>query len=149
VSVAAIEPHFWRNLCRLLGLEQWSDRQTADEDQDAIRADLRLVFATKSRDQWTELLAPADTCVAPVLSVPEVIDDTQFVARNAFVDVVHPTAGRFRQTSALFAGQLPPHAPGEPVQAPDYTRTATVDLLGAVGYTATELDTLVSEGVIA
>src|SRR5205814_7170195 len=48
LAVAAIEPRFWANLCRLLGLEQWTDRQTDDAAQDDIRADLRAVFTTKS-----------------------------------------------------------------------------------------------------
>ena len=66
----------------LLGLEQWTDHQTDDAVQDEIRADLRAAFATRDRDdEWIDELAPADTCVAPVLSVPELVDDPQFNAR--------------------------------------------------------------------
>ena len=38
VSVAAVEPRFWRNLCTALGLEQWAAHQTDDAVQDEIRA---------------------------------------------------------------------------------------------------------------
>ena len=89
LAVAAIEPKFWANLCTLLGLEQWAAHQTDDDVQDQIRADLADVIRTRTRDEWTALLAPADTCVAPVLSVPEVVEDEQFAA-GGLSRPVHP-----------------------------------------------------------
>ena len=111
LSVAAIEPRFWANLCRLLECEQWTEHQTDDAVQDDVRADLRATFKTKTRDEWAALLMPADTCVAPVLTIPEVVADSQFVARRAFVEADHPEAGRFRQTGPVLAGQGPPDRP--------------------------------------
>ena len=105
LTVAAIEPRFWVNLCRALGLERWSDHQTDDSVQGEIRADLDAAFRSRRRDEWVAVLAPADTCVAPVLTVPEVVDDPQFVARRAFATARHPEHGEFRQVGASFAGQ--------------------------------------------
>ena len=48
IAVGAIEPHFYANLCRALGCEQWLAHQTDDAVQDAIRADFRAAFATKT-----------------------------------------------------------------------------------------------------
>ena len=104
VTVAAIEPKFWANLCRALGLERWTDHQSDDGVQDEIRADLEQVFRTRTRDEWVAELGPADTCVAPVLSVPELIDDEQYVVREAFVDASHPDGGDFRQVGYTLAG---------------------------------------------
>ena len=82
LTVAAIEPHFWANLCEQLGLAQWTAHQHDDAVQDQIRADLaRGVRHARPRRLGRELSA-ADTCVAPVLTVPEVVDDEQFVARG-------------------------------------------------------------------
>jgi len=96
LAVAAIEPRFWANLCRLVGLEQWADRQTDDTAQDEIRAALRAVFVTKPRDEWTALLAANDTCVSPVLEVSEV--------ECAVVEASHPQHGTFRQMAPTLAG---------------------------------------------
>ena len=98
LAVAAIEPRFWANLCRLLGLEQWSERQTDDAVQEQIRADLRTVFATRPRDEWTAELAGADTCVTPVLGIEEVDVPT--------VDVTHAEHGTFRQMAPTLAGTV-------------------------------------------
>jgi alpha-methylacyl-CoA racemase len=104
LTVAAIEPRFWANLCRALGLERWAGRQTDDDVQQEIRADLDRAFATRPRDEWVAELAPADTCVAPVLSVPEVVDDPQYLAREAFVEATRPEHGTFRQVGFVLAG---------------------------------------------
>ena len=98
LAVAAIEPRFWANLCRLVGLDRWAARQTDDAVQDEIRADLRAAFKTKTRDEWTSLLAAADTCVTPVLGVDEVDVLT--------VDATHPDHGTFRQMAPTLAGTV-------------------------------------------
>ncbi|MCX7621095.1 MAG: CoA transferase, partial [Acidimicrobiales bacterium] len=48
VAVGAIEPHFYANLCRLLGCEQWIGHQLDDAVQDQIRADFAAAFASKT-----------------------------------------------------------------------------------------------------
>jgi alpha-methylacyl-CoA racemase len=106
LAVAAIEPAFWNNFCTALGLERWTPHQTDDSVQDEIRADIRAALAAHDRDEWIARLAGADTCVAPVLSVPEVVADEQFLARGAFVTATHPEHGRFRQVAPTLAGTV-------------------------------------------
>ncbi|HKY66236.1 MAG TPA: CaiB/BaiF CoA-transferase family protein, partial [Acidimicrobiales bacterium] len=96
LAVGAIEPAFWANLCRLLGLERWIDHQSDDEVQDRIRSDIRAVLATRGRDAWVGLLADADTCVAPVLDIAEVTADPQVAARRALVEARPPGGAPFR-----------------------------------------------------
>jgi alpha-methylacyl-CoA racemase len=146
LSVAAIEPHFWANLCRHLELERWIEHQTDDAAQPAIRADMRAAFLTRDRDAWVTQLAPADTCVAPVLSVAETVADEQFSARAAFVEVEHPSAGRFRQVAPVLAGQQRPESP---VRVREYGETDTEELLTAAGYSDEAVARLREEGVIA
>jgi alpha-methylacyl-CoA racemase len=107
LTVAAIEPRFWANLCTALGLEKWIEHQTDDHAQAGIRADLIQIFRGRPRDEWVAELGPADTCVAPVLSVPEVVADEQYTARGAFVEAEDPEHGRFRQVGYVLAGTGP------------------------------------------
>ena len=58
VAVGAIEPVFYRNLCRILDCEQWIDPQLDDDVQDEIRAAFRAAFAAKPRMEWLHALAP-------------------------------------------------------------------------------------------
>jgi len=155
VAVAAIEPHFYRNLCRLLECEHWSDHQMDDADgvQDKVRADFATAFLRKRRDEWTAELAPQDTCVSPVYSVPEAVADAQYCARGAFASAVSADpsvgdGGRFRQVGTLLAGTDTGRASFE-VPSLDPTITSTDVLLGAAGYGPDELAELRAEGAIA
>ncbi|MGQ0803173.1 MAG: CaiB/BaiF CoA transferase family protein [Actinomycetota bacterium] len=146
LAVGIIEPRFWANLCKALGLEQWLDHQTDNAVQDDIRADFARVFATRDRDEWASELAPADTCVSPVNSIPEVVADPQYAARGALVEAEHPEHGRFRQVGPVLAG-------GDRSGAPYAVREADVsdadELLAAAGLDPAERKALLADGVVA
>ena len=144
LAVAAIEPKFFANLCHILGCEQWIDRQYND-DVETMRADFTAAFASRSRDDWVAELAPADACVSPVLDVPGVVADGQYGARGAFVEVTHPTSGRLRQVGAPLARQVDPVV----LEIPDWTATATEELLVEVGVAPDTVTAWRTEGVIA
>ena len=146
VSVGAIEPQFWRNLCRLIELEEFSDSQLDDARQDEIRSAMAQRFATRTRDEWVELLGPADTCVAPVNTVAEAVVDEQYVARGLVVDAVSETAGPFRQSAPTWAGTVPPDGPYE---IRDGARTDTVSILTEAGFARADIDAMVEAGTIA
>jgi alpha-methylacyl-CoA racemase len=145
LTVAAIEPRFWANLCRALGLEQWSARQTDDSVQDEIRADLDAAFRGRSRDEWVAMLAPADTCVAPVLAVPELVNDPQFVARRAFDTARHPDHGEFGQVGATFAGQVQLDA----VDVGGADVSSAEDILVLAGFSEDERSAVLEQGAVA
>ena len=113
--------------------------------QDQIRAELRAVFAHARPRRVGRRAQPADTCVAPVLTVPEIVDDEQFVARDDFGDAHDATAGDFRQVGPVFAGM---NRSTEPYEARDVTVTDTDALLRAAGLAADEIAKLHESGVI-
>jgi alpha-methylacyl-CoA racemase len=146
LSVAAIEPAFWGNLCRLLDLPQWAKHQMDDAVQDAIRTDIRRVLATRDRDDWVAALAGNDTCVAPVRTVDELPGMAQHAARRAFVDAEHPTQGRFRQLAPVLAGS---DRSATLQRVPDASVTDTDTLLATAGLTSAEIADLRRDGVVA
>ncbi len=97
-------------------------------------------------------LAGADTCVTPVLSVSELVDDEHFAARHAFVEAAAPPSaadrvpGRFRQVGPVFAGM---ERPAEPVATTDPTRTDTDALLAAAGVDGDRIAAMRARGVLA
>jgi alpha-methylacyl-CoA racemase len=114
--------------------------------QDQIRAELRAVFLTRDLDDWIAELSPADTCVAPVLTVPEIVADEQFLARDDFSNAHDAHAGDFQQVGPVFAGMT--RRP-QPYEARDMTVTDTDMLLRAAGVADDELAKLHERGVIA
>ena len=146
LSVAAIEPVFWANLCRALDLERYIDAQTDDSLQDEIRDALAARFATGDRDEWVRLLGPADCCVAPVNTVAEAVLDEQYRARGAVTKVEHPVAGPMEQIGPVWAGAQPADGVHH---LPDPAATDTADLLVEAGYDETQVAALTQAGGIA
>ncbi|HQZ04180.1 MAG TPA: CaiB/BaiF CoA-transferase family protein [Thauera sp.] len=145
VSVGAIEGHFFRNLCKLLDLEQFADRQYDDSAQVEMREAFRARFLNRDRDEWVALLAAADTCVAPVLSVAEVCGDAHLRARGDFITALHPQRGEFDQLAGLLAGSardIPQHV----VPSPEHTDTN--EILRAAALSEAEITSLRDEGCI-
>ncbi|MCP4435677.1 MAG: CoA transferase [Actinomycetia bacterium] len=146
ISVGAIEPRFWTNLCELVGLAQYSQSQMDDDSQDEIRTEMAKVFATKPRDEWVDLLGPADTCVAPVNTVAEATEDPQYLSRALVVDAVSETDGPFRQAAPIWAGTTPPEGPYE---VRDGTVTDTASLLQDAGMDPAAVERLIEQGAVA
>ncbi len=146
ISVGAIEPAFYRNLCKALGCEQWLEHQLDDSAQEEIRKDFRSVFKSRGRDAWVAGLAPNDTCVAPVYSIPELAADEHFAERGAFGTARHPEHGEFRQLGPVLAGMT--GAAGD-VRVRETSWTDTEELLRGAGYSADEIERLRGAGIVA
>jgi alpha-methylacyl-CoA racemase len=136
ISVGAIEPHFFRNLCSLLGLEEFDAAQFDRARQDEMKAAFQAKFLIRTRDEWTELLATKNTCVAPVLSIPEVVANDHLRVRKTFTTAHHPDKGDFEQLSAVLAG-ADRAQPTHQVRPPGATDVDAV--LGAAGFSSDEI----------
>ncbi len=66
LTVAALEPKFWRNLCTLLGRPDLVDRAFEPE-----LPELAELFGSRPLHDWRQLLEGKDTCVGPVLTLVE------------------------------------------------------------------------------
>lgn len=145
LSVGAIEPRFYTNLCKALGLDSLAGAQLDDDRQDEIRAAFQGAFMRRDRDDWVAELAPADTCVAPVYSIPELVEDPHLRSRSAFLSAQHPEAGEFRQLGPLLAGGIR----DQPLQLlRAHGETDAPELLREVGFSADEIDALRTQGVV-
>jgi alpha-methylacyl-CoA racemase len=146
LAVGAIEPAFFANLCRHLGCEKWIDHQLDDAVQEQVRADFRTVFASRSRDEWVDELAAADTCVAPVYSVPELVDDDHYRARGVIAEARHETEGTFAQLGTVLAGT---DTSRRVFEVPDAAVTDTDAVLRAAGLTDERVRALREQGAVA
>ncbi|HEU5216832.1 MAG TPA: CoA transferase, partial [Gaiellaceae bacterium] len=74
VTVAALEPVFFRHLTEVLGRPELSERQF-DADQEALAAELSAIFASRPLAEWLELFDAEDVCVGPVATLAEAAAD--------------------------------------------------------------------------
>lgn len=69
-SVGSNEPRFYDDLVNRLGLDSLPDRDNC-ANWPLIRENFTAVFKTRTRDEWTALLADSEACFAPVLTMAE------------------------------------------------------------------------------
>jgi alpha-methylacyl-CoA racemase len=119
LSVAAVEPRFYRTLLGILGLAE--EGLPGQDDRSAwprLKDRFAAVIATRTRDEWCARAEGHDVCIAPVLGASEVESDPQLRARGSFVrhhGILQPApAPRFSATPARLS--LPPPRPGQDTQ---------------------------------
>jgi alpha-methylacyl-CoA racemase len=103
ISVGAIEPQFYAEMLKGLGL----DGADLPDQNDVsgwpeLRARLAEVIASKDRDHWANVFADSDACVTPVLAFGEVEVEPHVTERDTFYrdgDHLQPMpAPRFSRT---------------------------------------------------
>jgi len=117
ISVGALEPQFYAELITRVGFADDVDlaRQMDGSTFPEMREKFTVLFKTKTRDEWCEVLEHTDACFAPVLTMAEAVDHPHIKARNTVVheyglDQPAP-APRFSRTPGTIQG--PPAWPGQ------------------------------------
>jgi len=139
MAVGALEPKFYAEFVRLLGLSDEVAGNRADPSTwPRLREAIADAFASRTREAWSAVFEGTDACVAPVLSLAEAADHPHLSARQTFVDVggvIQPApAPRFSRT-------VPPAPSPPPAVGAD-----TADVLRDWG--VENIDTLIADGVV-
>ncbi|MEA3003071.1 MAG: hypothetical protein QOH81_1859 [Sphingomonadales bacterium] len=144
ICTTDMEPRYWARFCTAVGRPDFIPLQQAADRHPDMQAEIAGLFRSRTRDQWTALLAAADTQAMPVLSIAEALDDPHNRARAMVVDL--PLAGgeeTVRQLGLPF--HLSDAAPirGRPAGLPG---AETEAILEELGFGKEELDRLEREG---
>jgi alpha-methylacyl-CoA racemase len=115
-AIGAIEPQFYAELLRRLGLEgEELPDQMDREAWPAMKERFAALFAGKTRKEWEVIFEGSDACAAPVLSPLEAPHHPHIAARGTFTEVagvVQPApAPRFGGTPGSIRN--PPPNPGQ------------------------------------
>jgi alpha-methylacyl-CoA racemase len=141
VGVGALEPQFYAALLDGLGLaDAGLPAQHDRAGWPELRSRFAAAFASRSRDEWEQVFAGTDACVAPVLGLGEAAGHPHAQARSAFTDVggvIQPApAPRFGRSVTQ-----PPTAPPRPGADTD-------TVLAGLGLSGEEIAGLRAGGVI-
>jgi crotonobetainyl-CoA:carnitine CoA-transferase CaiB-like acyl-CoA transferase len=154
ITIGCIEPHFWENLCRLLGREDYIPYHVAskhmvckpeDKKWDEIRSFLQQSFLNRTRDEWFELLTQNDIPAGKVYSLEEVFTDPQVLHRQMVTEVEHPSLGKVKQVG--IAPKLS-DTPGKIRSLSPLLGEHTEEILLGLGYSLKDIRNLREEGAI-
>jgi alpha-methylacyl-CoA racemase len=149
LAIAAIEPPFYGEMVRRLGLDPaWHSGAgwpaldpNARARWPALREAIAAAVRSRTRDQWAEAFAGSDACVSPVLTLAEAERDPHHVARGTHVAidgvVQNAPAPRFGRTT--LDPPRPPRVPG----------ADTAAVLADAGYSRERIAALRASGAAA
>lgn len=108
MAVGALEPRFYEEFTRLLGLADFADARRDWVRWGELREAVAARFRSRTRDEWTDVFAGTDACVAPVLSLREAPHHPHLAARGTFTEhcgITQPApAPRFSATPTSVRG---------------------------------------------
>ena len=115
MAVGCLEPHFYAEFAKLLGIDGENDPGQFDVDRwEELRELIAARFATRTRDEWAAVFAGTDACTTPVLTYTEALENEHNAARGIYVDVAGDTgpapAPRFSATASPTPAQPPREA---------------------------------------
>jgi formyl-CoA transferase len=150
IYISANTPHFWRALCKLIGMEEMA----ADSNYDTVRKraqraseivpKLRAALKARTALEWEEIFGDQVPCGA-VRPIEDMFDYPQVVKQGLVAEFEHPQVGTYRGLAGAFKFNGMP-AP-EPFSAPALGQH-TGEILAQTGYSDAEIGRLRRLGVI-
>ncbi|WP_157265229.1 CaiB/BaiF CoA transferase family protein [Azohydromonas aeria] len=135
VTLAAIEPPFYAELLRRLGLDDEDPaRQHEHARWPALKERIAALLRTRPRAHWCALLEGSDACFAPVLDLDEAAAHPHNAARGTFATV----DGEVQPAPAPRLSRTPARVPQAAPRRGEHTEA----LLRELGYTGAELEQL-------
>jgi alpha-methylacyl-CoA racemase len=140
ISLGSIEPQFYALLLEKTGINDPEFASQMDRSKwPSLRGKLATVIASKTRDEWTEIMGATDVCFAPILDLEEAPKHVHNAARQTFVEVAGVTqpapAPRFLGT------------PGAIQSPPPRIGAHNSEALSDWGFSAAEVAALETAGV--
>jgi len=89
VIVGAFTRAFWQRLCKAVGRDEWlADPRFATNaarlaNRKALVGQLEVIFRTKTRDEWTQILRAADIPNSPLLTLADAVHSPQVEFNNS------------------------------------------------------------------
>ena len=142
MSVGSLEPKFWAALSDAVGHPEWRDGKILRTDTPAVKEELRRIFLTRTRAEWTEVFAEYDACVEPVVDLSEAAQDEHLKSRGMWPEVEVPlTDGvKIRQMGSPFHLSASPVAYRHAGYPEGYH---TTEVLRGLGYSDEEIEEMI------
>ncbi len=152
IALAHLQPdRYWPNVCRALGITELENdpRFNSIENRGKNAKELIAImdekFASKTRDEWLEILRKEGCICTPIQSPMEVSNDPQALANNYFIYVDHPVWGKTKVVG--FPWDFSDTPASWRREAPELGQH-TEEILLELGYTWDDIVELKEEGVI-
>ncbi|MBI4965038.1 MAG: CoA transferase [Desulfomonile tiedjei] len=99
MSLGALEPQFFKAFCEKIGRTDLTAGGIHPVDVDRVKEEIRVVFKSRTRDEWVETFRDVDACVEPVVHLSEALNGGHAKAREMVIDIKFADGGSIRQVA--------------------------------------------------
>ncbi len=152
VCIQATDARKWQPLCRALGHEEWLEDESLKtfeimrEHREKVKPLIEKAFATKTLDEWLDILYKADVPSGPLLDLQGVSTHPQTLARNMVVEIEHVRGGSFKAAgNPIKTTAIPEQVFESPPIYGQHTKGILTEMLG---YSKEKIEELSKEEVI-
>ncbi len=146
ISLGAAEPKFWKAFCETIGRDDWLPNHLLPyEDGSEMTEGLKALFASKTQKEWVEIFEKVDTCLTPVLTPEESLEDHHFMDREIITTMEDPQRGKTIQIG--FPAKFSDELDFKRSPAPSFGEH-TAEVLADLGFSSSEVEMLKDQGVI-
>jgi CoA:oxalate CoA-transferase len=153
LNIAANKQEQFEALCRLVGREdlivdrRFAEREDRKKNRYELKTELEEALAARSAAEWAPELNANGVPAGEVLSVPKVLEHPQVVARG-LVKRFPSAPGVDREVAVVRAGFRLAGGDPEPDRPPPALGADTDRMLGELGYSADDIETMRRQGAI-
>lgn len=102
IVIEAFMDHFWRNLCRAIGMESLADdprfnsRSKRLENREEVDRILEEAFLKKTTNEWIEIFDEIEVPSGPINTLDKALADPQVLSRNMIIEIDSPHTGKLK-----------------------------------------------------
>jgi len=148
IGISVVPLHkvaLFEELVGVTGLQElMKDTRACYDNRNAVYPIVASGMVKQDTAYWLEKFQAEDIWCAKVNDYEEVVADPQVIHNNIIQTVKHPTAGEIKLIACpIYFSETP----AEIRLAPPMLGEHTAEILGEIGYSATEIDALQAEGL--
>lgn len=147
ISLGAVEDKFWAQFCQKLDRAEYIKTQWKPDLQPDMQSDIREIMITKTRDEWVEFFATDDICFTPVLTMEEMCNHPQVVARDMILKLTN-FKGSGRDIPLTGVPIKLSATPGVAKLTFPALGQDTDDVLQGVGFSESQIKELQQQGIV-
>jgi crotonobetainyl-CoA:carnitine CoA-transferase CaiB-like acyl-CoA transferase len=104
INIAVGNDNLWKKFCEATGLQtiiddpQFATNAQRVKNRDAVVEIISKVIATKTMDEWLDILDKAGVPCGPIYTIDRIFADPQVLARDMLVEIDHPKCGKIKIT---------------------------------------------------